>query len=127
MYRWLVSCAVAVLIVLYLRVNTWSSMTLYALISNISIFFENVNPPGVEGSQQGEDKRKAVQALLQENEEGNRGWSNVQIATYCKVSHTLVQNIKKEREEGEIAFLRNKDHDGSLSNGEHPASEDDSD
>jgi hypothetical protein len=61
-----------------------------------------------------EDKRKAVHALLGENERDNCGWSNRELADMCRVSESLVRTIKKETSEVESALKRKKDSNGIL-------------
>jgi hypothetical protein len=70
-----------------------------------------------------DDKRKAVLALIEEERKGNHGWSNRQIATFCRVDEKLVRRMKKEMDEVENAASRNNDSPGSLFNDENPASE----
>jgi hypothetical protein len=70
-----------------------------------------------------EDKRKAVREALEENDKINRGWSNRQIAAFCKVSPDLVDRVKKATPPVESACSGKKDSGGGLSDDDSSSTE----
>jgi hypothetical protein len=52
--------------------------------------------------------------MLEENEKNNHGWSQREIAEFCKVSHHLVQTIVKSTSQVESGINSKKDSEGGL-------------